>query len=127
MVWSSRWSHQVTHAVPLRGGFELPYAVRSLELGGKDLSEFLAKELGLTRAGDIAEHIKMAKCYVALRGVGNTGDRTARLARNTRRPVAKAGLGTSAHNGAPVHALSEWTRGPGGRHWHPPANQACGS
>jgi len=62
-----------THAVPIYNGFVLVHAIRRSNLGGRDVTDFLARllvERGLTLGGsggrELVRTIKEKVCYVAL-------------------------------------------------------------
>lgn len=65
--------HGVTHASPVIDGLTLPHATMRLDLGGSDLTEYLAKslrqegwELASPTATDVARHIKENMTYVTI-------------------------------------------------------------
>jgi actin-related protein len=63
----------VTHAVPIFEGYALPHAILRLDMGGKDVSEYLRKKLATKgpqyvfshNQMDIVRDIKEKLCYVA--------------------------------------------------------------
>eukprot|EP00930_Biecheleria_cincta_P084148 TRINITY_DN73641_c0_g1_i1.p1 TRINITY_DN73641_c0_g1~~TRINITY_DN73641_c0_g1_i1.p1 ORF type:complete len:484 (-),score=87.80 TRINITY_DN73641_c0_g1_i1:789-2240(-) len=65
--------HSVTHVVPIYEGYALPHAIRRLDVGGRDLTEFMGRLLAerghiVTATAD-CEHLRNYKercCYVAL-------------------------------------------------------------
>merc|ERR1712151_1126252 len=63
--------HGVSYTLPVYEGFVVPHAVRRLDLGGKDLTEYLAQLLAARRGfgfkpqRDVAGLVKEQCCFVA--------------------------------------------------------------
>lgn len=59
----------VTHTVPIFEGYALPHAIQKLEIGGRDITEYLSKIVN--EAGyqideiDVIKEIKEKLCYIA--------------------------------------------------------------
>jgi len=58
----------VTHSVPIYEGYALPHAIMKLDLAGRDVSDYIAKQLkasGETIDRELAQQIKERHCSVA--------------------------------------------------------------